>query len=63
MKTDYRTWWRGAREVCEIMDGVLWTDYNANNFRLSSEMEGGCKCAQCDCIFEQLWAIREGLAE
>ena len=72
MRTDYRMWWRkweeaqGAceliQEVCELMDGDLWI-YYCKNFRLSSEVEVGCKCAQCDCIFEQLWAIRGGLAE
>ena len=39
----------------KAMDVALWIYY--------LDMDLGCHCTQCNCIFEQLWAIREGLAE
>lgn len=50
---DYRTWWRLNTE---IMEGIWYSD----NIVCGDEFFSDC---EVDCITEQLWAIREGLAE
>ena len=52
---DLRTWWRKAEEVIAILDGLGWSEYWENTYDDEDENT-------IDCVMEQLWAKREGLA-
>lgn len=69
---DYRTWWR---KILDSTDPIYKSINKAEN-TLSKVTGSSCFCSACnfeedqikyggtewDCMLEQLWAIREGLA-
>jgi len=54
---DYRTWWRKGSDVEDVMtEFAIQFSYSFDGF---IEPNGN----DADCVIEQMWAIREGLAE
>ena len=59
-KSDYRTWWEKGAEVANELEGEVTDRFNETWECL--DLLYSLEYDKIDCIMEQIWAIREGLA-
>lgn len=65
---DYRTWWRRGWEVFEtlrILRKNATSEYHVCSFdepKLRAMNTHKSDSDECDCFWEQVWAIEQGLA-
>lgn len=62
---EQKTWWRKAFE--DLDSWPVWEDFGYVNLHFDTETEAEefralMRDPDWDCVIEQLWAIREGLA-